>query len=353
MSRESLRQLFAVNQRATPTRRRYTAHFSPPTTKAIRVRLIAGDYLYKGDTVEVLPFKEHYNNAERKYQICSSTWVPDLANVNEYVRDGQSKCVGCHLMYDQQARYVSLSAKYAVTVAVCDDFHLNPFDRQGHPLGMDKDGRQKAYKDLCTGPGCEGCKKGLEVVWGRRMVWKVPQTYMAMLMDYVDETHRHSCACGSIRDDDTGEGGLSVVATICPECGKNLPAGFAVQVVCGHCQQTVTPSRILTCAQCGHARPATIFDMDVWVKRTSRQPYTLIISKSKIGPPHPKLSAPEHKNSTRPFNLAESMAPPNLLEQCRLHNVVNPWQDQTGQPADGQTEGYDDDPVKGQDDLPF
>jgi hypothetical protein len=303
--------------------------FRPVSTKAVRIRLIEGEYTHSNGTMHpVYELFQHYNVTTNKYQVCSSSWIADPADLTRLERDPNSKCVGCHLM-DNGAKHISLRRVFPVTLMVCDTFHLDPDDWKGKPLGFADDGTQKYRKVMCVGDGCDGCKKGLKEDWGRRMYWELPQSYLQTLVSYQDEAADVCANCGSEENDD-GEGGLSLAALCCPECGAHIPFDSELQaklisrthnVKCESCNKIVSPEEILHCGGCKDPRRPKIFDMDLWIRTTPSKPPSLMVTKFKVKAPDNKIPEVALKS----FDLREILRPEPITAQCQLHKVANPW----------------------------
>jgi len=302
--------------------------FKPVSTKSVKVRFIPGEYRHSnGSTHQVYEIFQHFNSVTRKFQICSSRWVADKVDPTRLERDPDSKCIGCHLS-DSGAKHISLTRKFPTTLYVCDDFHLDPLDYNGNRLGMNDEGKQKYYKTMCTGEGCKGCERGLEIAWGRRMYWEIPQTYLQTLISFQDEAADICANCGS-EPDDEGKGGLSLVSLCCPTCGAQMKfnsdfqaklIGGSTDYQCDNCEETISPEEILSCADCKNPKRPKIFDMDFWIRVSSNKPPSLTVTKYKVKPPDKRM-----EELLRPFDLPEILRPPSITEQCKLHQVPNPW----------------------------
>jgi ribosomal protein S27AE len=246
-----------------------------------------------------------------------------------------SQCIGCHLSLDEGKRYVSTSAKFLATVLVLETYHLSPNDYNGNPLGVDDEGKQKYSKVLCEGDKCEYCKKGYKKTWGRKVRWEIPMTYLQTLREFVRTKRKHCANCGSRPDPDTGEGGLATIGLTCPNCEYQLEVQdptVAEEIArskarCPQCGSMVKYTELLLCSNCDEPRRPSIFDMDLWLMRTGQKPqYKLIISDYKIGPISKKALDEIHE-AEKPLPLADIAEPMPLTAQCTLHEVPNPFVD--------------------------
>jgi hypothetical protein len=310
-------------------RKRSGPRFKPISTKSVRVRLIPGEYTHNNGTVHpVHEIFQHFNATVRKFQLCSAKWLTDASDPSRLERDPNSRCVGCHLI-DTGSKNVRMDRKFPVTVFICDDFHLDPNGWDNKPLGFADDGAQKFRKTLCTGEGCEGCQKGLDKDWGRRMYWEVPRTYLQAMIAYQDEAADICANCGSEPGVDGEEGGLTLISLCCPGCGGQIKfdddsqakALIRGDVKCPSCEKIVAPDEILHCAGCNDPRRPKIFDMDLWIRTTPTSPPTLLITKAKVMEPSSKI--PQHL--LKPYDLPDMLRPPPIEVQCKIHKVANPW----------------------------
>lgn len=247
------------------------------------MRLIPGEYTHPNGEVEPVGFLvTHYSPKTKKTIICSSEWK-DMDGY--YVRKGS--CVGC-MAYDGKAAgdpkwkhyAVTRSFKFPVTVVVMENFHLDPLDWDGNPLGVDDNGKPKRRKVMCVGPenDCPGCSRNLPTTWGRVMVWEMPETHIKKLIKYIDQ-YKDVCKCGAE--------GLRLETVLCPNCATEFP--FRPQpdteITCPACRENVTPDFVYECPNCNDPAPPTIFDADFQVARFDDNGFAgLDIVRVRVGP---------------------------------------------------------------------
>lgn len=340
--------------------------FTPLYPKIVRLRLIPGDYPdFQGDRAAFYQFMSHFNVTRKKGQICSSIWQAHPDGSLERVKNNKSRCVGCFLEFDWTAAIAHripgakmgrISPRFAITAYVMADYHLDPLDFEGQPLGTNDEGEQRFHRKICEGPGaddgkgCPHCKRNLPVEWGRKSMWDLAESRLQVLFDYIERREDTCANCGSIKDVDTKEGGLTVAGLCCPnpDCGELVKIADRSKInelrhatlKCDNCGLLAAPTELLKCANCRSPRRPTVFDADFWVVRKDKSRMSdVVVDSIKIGPPHKNIP----KEGLEPLDFEKSMAPEPVAVQCAIHNVPNPWGESS---MDTRNTGPDEDTDK-------
>lgn len=319
--------------------------FRPIHAVATRTRFIRGEYGPEKSQMVVLT--KHYNRQTNKYQTCSSLWHRDpvtgkRVRVRVTEADEGHRCVGCFLQYDNHpstgipARPVTTSHYYTFSIYVMANFHLDPNNKDGKPLGVNEEGQPKYRRLMCTqNPQvCEGCMKGLPIEYGRRMRWEIAKKYLLVLLDYVKAAALDCANCGAAHSGEEGDrtSGLAASTLICSHCGRPIPSSDPKKVVeiiedktavkCEACGAVMVPQEHLVCANCSTPKRPTLYDMDFWVKKASeRKTSDVVVMKYKVGRPHEKVP----QDQLRPLDLYETLLPEDLESQLQIHDVPSPW----------------------------
>ena len=302
--------------------------WKPSANVPTRIRLVAGEHTHPDGTVEPIGFYvSHYSPTTRQFTNCSSKWVP--SETDEYGWDRHGKCLACYAKETGQLPQLSTSRKYPVTVAICANFHLDPVGYDGKPLPFGTDGKQIRRKVMCTQKGCEGCAKGLDVEWGRKLIWEMPETHLGQLMATQETLSKCCASCGAEPNEDTGKGGLTPLSVMCAECGGPLPLESAeygdanVEITCAACGQSSVPAVLWQCSECDTPKKPTLFDIDFTVQR-SADGMNLQILKAKVKAPDPRLVQNSDYFLT-PLELDAYYKGDSLATQAAKLQIENPW----------------------------
>lgn len=327
----SLKSLKNKVHRRTGQRKPISKLWKPNKETAIRIRLIPGQYTHPDGTVEPIGFYvSHYHATARKFINCSSKWLPSATD--EYGWDRKGKCLACYAKETGQLKNISTSRKYPATIVVCNNFHLDPIGYDGKPIGTDRDGNVIRRKVLCyNDPArCDGCKKGLETEWGRKMIWEIPETHLSELMAVQESYSKHCANCGLEPDPDTNEGGIQIDSVVCKICGHamgpqyHLAAANEEKITCPQCGETGVPGILYTCPQCGNPKVPSLFDIDFTIKRDAGG-MSLVVTKAKVKKPDSRILANPY--FSEPMDLDKYYKPHNIEAQAAMLQIPNPWGD--------------------------
>lgn len=322
-----------------------TLAFRPPIFKPlvmvpIRVRLVRS---MDEDGNKLAPFYEfgqHWNNHTKKYQICSSKWLPNEQGRLERVDPDKHRCAGCFMKYQwtpaMQRRIpkktVGFSIKHAVTIFVMADFHLDPFDNKGQPLGLNKKGDPIYRRDLCAHPKkvlegiplpeCKGCNRNLPKEWGRRMAWYIPKKGITSL---VNGTVKQFTTCANCYTKKS----IKTLGFMCPNCGYAYntegvePSKIRdTEIKCQKCGDIAYPQEVMECSNCSSPRRPSLFDGDMWVMKSSDDMKAeILVHKFKVCAPHSKISEDDLKG----FDFSKKLAPEPMDVQLQIHGIPSPW----------------------------
>jgi len=337
--------------------------FKPSTGTPDEIRVIPGSYTIQrvNEGVvyeEQLPWfecTEHYHGGLSRSVLCS-------AGVHRMDRNKREPCCGCEMYWEDymirkereketgnkvtKPNRVSMRSLYVFNVLDLGYFFKAPQrDENGHLKLNPQDGKPYMVWTKYVGQhqAAEANAQGAEGHWGHVMSWPLGRDHFNMLSSYSDLISKNCLSCG----------GHSTIVTrhwSCNNCHAvlldpwtaNMPPEkvqeFTQQPVrCGTCGTTAYPHEEHHCSNCQYPRPATIFDVNLHVKRQkdpSTQRVQLIIpqfSNPQGLPPHfadalQKLPDLAKRYAPTPYN--EQLT---LFQQASAHDQAQAGQTPTHQ----------------------
>lgn len=324
---------------------RYSDLFKPSKTESDLVRIIPGNYTYTGanpddtlyeTTLPYWPYVEHFHSTKQRGFACSAGPLGH--------RKGKAEpCEGCARFFGDMTKDgkgktkfgpVSRREMIAFTVLHMAPYHkIEQSDGQGNIKKNDKGEAYYNWVPCTQEKDCEMCKARKETRPGHLMYWPMGVSHFKSLTEEYDPLIGESCAaCGS-RDS------MYTEQWICgnPECQdtvidehstltkKDKAAMVAAPVTCPTCKQKVFLDEVVACKKCPSGRRATIFDVDLKVKRAvtgkdgSNQTTLMVTGWSDPSDwwgNHDNIPV-EFKEIARPLDLPKlpNLAPPSIEDQ--------------------------------------
>lgn len=272
----------------------FVGQYKPPKdSDPDTIRILEGQYTVQevrgeGDHAEIVPttlpffpFTEHFDGRQQKSCICSAG--PFAGNKKK-----ANPCHGCDIFWStrevgpdgkKKSDRMSKQDKYAFSIIDYGNYHKMPqIDRQTGQIRKADDGTPYYNWVKCTGLGCDGCKAQCETVQGQTKHWSMGWGHYNSLLASDEEVGRSCVNCGGV-DTITGR------AWVCPGCGDGIIDLATTSLKKEQVKETVDKefhcncgfhgflNEIIQCSHCtpqgGSARRATIFDVDMQVKRVS------------------------------------------------------------------------------------
>lgn len=287
--------------------------YKPPTSLPDTIRLVAGDYTVEDAdasgnivTMEHLPFwpfVEHFDARTKKRANCS-------AGPHANDRNKRAPCHGCDLFWSSKKKneatgkwekgFMGKRDMIAFTILHFHNYHkvtqrdqatgmakLNPNTGSPYYSWM------RCEKDANGRGKCPHCDAGFEIKFGHRMHWAMGQDHYNTLLAKDEEIGQCCANCG-------GRDTIVSQAWTCEKCGdaviedtSSLRAqeiaditGRPARCQCGHVGYLV---EIIDCTKCGDAKRATLFDVDLKLRRIEPQDGTnrTTLSISSFSDPRP------------------------------------------------------------------
>jgi hypothetical protein len=325
----------------------FVNQYKPSMSGTDTIRLIEGHYKVKevvgeGDQAQVretelpfYPWTEHFDGRNMKSCVCSGG--PFAGNKKK-----SDPCHGCEIHFGtrvadaqgkKKSERMSRRDMYAFSVLDYGRYHkMQQVDQQTGQVKRNNEGEPYWNWVKCDGVGCDGCKSQAESASGQTRHWSMGWGHYQTLLA-ADETVGMSCVnCGGY---ETIEG----IAWVCPHCGEapidlrttSLKAEQVKETVLKefHCSCGYYGflNEVIQCRNCtpagGAARRATIFDVDMQVKRietSSGQGKQTSLMIVRTSPPQAIGKAFEALG--KPLPLEKTYAPTPLETQAQQFGVT-------------------------------
>lgn len=325
----------------------FVNQYKPSLEEADTIRIIEGHYKVKeavgeGDQAQVretelpfYPWTEHFDGRNRKSCICSAG--PFAGN-----RKKSEPCHGCSIHFEtrevgadgkKKSGRMSRSEKYAFSVLDYGRYHkMQQVDHQTGQVKRNDKGEPYYNWAKCDGVGCDGCKAQAETTSGQTRHWSLGYGHYQTLLSADDMVGKSCVNCGGYET-------IDGLAWVCPNCGEAHIDLRTTSLKIDQVKETVLRdfhcpcgyngflNEIISCRQCtqagGAARRATIFDVDMQVKRVetgtgdNKQTILMIVRTS---PPRPIDKAFEALG--KPLPLEKTYAPTPLEVQAQQFGVT-------------------------------
>jgi len=266
--------------------RRFGDQFKPVTVGSDKIRVVAGDYKYIGadsngniyeEPLQYWPYVEHYHGVKKRSIICSG-------GPKHFVKGQRDPCYGCDKFYagggkDSDGKYkkgpISKREMFAFTVWHYHKYHkIEQMDDAGV---VQKNDKNEPYYNWvrCDNRGCKMCKEQKEFVEGRLLYWPMGVTHFKTLTDDLDQLIGRSCKTCGTKDS------IESVAWLCDSCGEAIVDFATTELMdeqileltakknrCSTCGHTGFLKELVQCNTCEEPERATIFDVDIDVKRS-------------------------------------------------------------------------------------
>ena len=320
--------------------RRYSDQFKPTTVGSDKIRIIAGDYTFVGsdgegnlyeEHLQYWPYVEHFHSTKKRSFTCSG-------GPKHFLKGKRDECLGCDKFYagggtgdDGKKTKGPMSKRemFAFTVWHYHKYHkIEQMDDKGNVVKNDKG---EPYYDWvqCEGRGCTACKEKKESVDGRLLHWPMGVTHFKTLTDDIDQLIGRSCrSCGE-RD------AVEPVAWLCsnPECQEAIIDFASTELSdekildisskknkCSTCGYVGFLVELVQCKSCDNPERATIFDVDLEVKRAetsdredSKATVLMATGWSNPCPPDAKFA-----DKMKPLSLNTIYAPTSVEMQKKM-----------------------------------
>ena len=296
--------------------------------------LVEGDFPF-------VSYLEHFHGVLKKSSFCS-------AGTYRWVKGQAQLCHGCDIYWEDwrtrkdtgnknSPKRVSMRDMFAYTVVDHATFHeVEDTDQQGN-VKMNPNTKQPYTSWVkCTGQTgqqCENCTLGKKTKQGHVQPWPMGKRHFGTLNAYADQIGLGCTTCGS-------RASVNTLLWHCgnSECGEALidmsNTGLTPEQLferldepqrCVRCQQTFFMKDIYECAVCtpqgGQAQRATIFDVDMQVRR-QQNPQDTGTQLMILGTSDPQPINPIFNDIAKPLKLNEMYGPTDLNLQATLFNVV-------------------------------
>lgn len=316
---------------------RFMRSFKPSVEDVDLIRVIPGQYAIEiGNpdgsidpmTLEYFPFVEHFHATLERSCQCSGGPL-------HFVKGKRAECIGCDKYYEgggyddsgkRKRGPMSKRDMVAFTVLHYWPYHkVEALDDKGNPRKNDKG---ESYYDwnTCLGRGCDMCRKGIDKKPGHIMPWAMGTSHFNVLVGTYSDSIGKSCNnCG-------GKDTISAVAWLCgnPKCGEavidlretemrdtEIRRITQSPVKCPACGTQDMLREYIECKGCKDAHRATIFDVDLNVKRErtgeGNQTQLLVTSFS-----NPKPVDKEFEDMAKPLPLDKIYGPTPIDRQQKI-----------------------------------
>lgn len=311
------------------------------------IRILEGHYKVleargDGDAAEVveveLPFypcTEHFDARNQKSCLCSAG--PFAGNKKK-----AKPCHGCEIYWSsretgadgkKKSGRMSKQDKFVFSTIDYGNYHKMPqVDRTTGQINKADDGTPYYNWVKCVGVGCDGCKAQVETVSGQTKHWSMGWGHYNKLLSADEDVGKSCVSCG-------GWETITGRAWVCPNCGDGIVDLHTTSLKKDQVKETVERefhcncgfkgflSEIIECKQCtplgGTAKRATIFDVDMQVKRVSssqggNDATDLVIVRTS--PPRPVDK--RFENLKKPLALEKIYAPTPIETQATQFGVT-------------------------------
>jgi hypothetical protein len=333
------------------------------------VRLIPGAYEYVGCDgqknpykyiLEYWPYIEHYDGRNERSALCSG-------GVYHNFRDAREPCLGCDLFFSTMDKQKDANGRRKSRVSKQDKYafnalHFNPYhkiqqiDRQTGQVRTNDKG--EAYHEWvpCEGRGCPICPQKVETVEARVLKWEMSYSHWKAM------TTAYAAAIGNGCRVCKQKSSIASLAWVCsnPECGEavidmadttlkdeDIMKVISAPVTCPHCKQSGFLNEVFQCSGCGTPERATIFDVNMHVKRVasgagdSKQTQLIVSDWTEACAIDPRFA-----EIAKPLDLPKIYAPSTIEYQQRQFGMENtPAQGQPVQVNPGTQQGLTRTPV--------
>jgi hypothetical protein len=291
------------------------------------VRIIPGEYSLEvlDDENNIVPqelpfyqYTEHYHGPLRKGFICSAGPFK-----YQYFSGNAEQCLGCDTYWADRDGPISMRGMYVYTVIDTDVFHKAPqIGRDGQPRVSPKTG--EAYYNWEKGSGGPGA----ETKVGHKMTWAMGKMHHEALWAYDEHVSSSCSSCG-------GRATISSMVWQCgnAECGDiifapaNTDLSYEAQkevsqnpYSCPTCKETFFPHETYGCSACDNEQRASIFDVDITLKRQKSDAMgtqLVILATSDPKPVDDHLA-----EFAQPMDLPSIYIPENVDRQAELLGVT-------------------------------
>lgn len=322
----------------------FVNQYKPSLDELDTVRLIEGSYDIpqpneKGDLVEInlpfFPYAEHFDGREMKGSICS-------AGPFAKSKGKSDPCRGCDLYWagmepgpDGKRRAGRYSRREMQVFTVLDygEYHKTPqVDRKSGQVKVNEQTGEAYYNwTKCTGRGCDGCQAGNEKKSGERRNWPMGWGHYQTLLSCDKDIGKSCSNCGGVDSVEAvhwacracGEGVVDMANTTMKQKDIDNITDKPFHCTCGSVEML---EEVIECKQCtpagGTAKRATIFDVDISVKRIASSDggnqTTLNITKWSA----PRPIDPRFKELAQPLDLPKIFAPTSMELQTQLFGAA-------------------------------
>lgn len=275
----------------------FVGQFKPPLDDSATIRLLEGHYQVeeakaagkdeKGQTIWTVekvdlpffPFTEHFDGRNEKSALCSAG--PLAMDKNK-----RQPCHGCDIHWStreagadgkKKSDRMSRADKYAWSLIDYGRYHKMPqIDRQTGQIRRADDGTPYTNWVPCIGTGCDGCKGNVETTQGQTRHWSMGWAHYQTILSTDAEIGKSCANCCGVET-------IQGRAWLCPQCGeaaidlqstslkKDEVSAVTDRVFHCNCGYNGFLQELIECRQCtpagGRARRATLFDVDMQVKR--------------------------------------------------------------------------------------
>lgn len=339
-------QQMANAQRRTRTKRGGEPHWANNLELSdmyeSQVRLVPGQFkvpriddagnLYE----EIVPWYEarvHYHGVLKRSSICSAG--PFFGD-----RKRREPCVGCDIFWeDFQVRKdreretgnkvknpnrVSAGSRY-VFLALDKGYFFKTEQRDENNQVQMNPNTNKPYMEWVKYVGAhqDSLAHGAEGRWGRYVAWPIAHDYFGVLNAWSDVIGQNCVGCG-------GQNTLRTHYWKCGNCQNPLldpaTAGLDPKQIkdvtgkpntCRACGATQYPVEVLVCSQCQQPRRASLYDVDLFMRKqqdANDRTQLIITRTSQPGP----IEAHFHDLLQKPPDLVKKFAPTPIGEQQSL-----------------------------------
>lgn len=325
----------------------WATQFKPSLEDVDTIRVIEGRFSVpqivgqgKDATLEMIelpffPFAEHYDGQKRKTCICSAgPWAGS--------KEKADPCPACELFWsgmekDQNGKRkqgrMSRREMYVFTVLDYGVYHNVPQTdfKTGEVRINEQTNKPWMHWVKCEGQGCQACRAGVETRRGATRHWALGWGHYQTLLDADKQIGK---SCSNCRTSNS----INCIAWLCPQCGDAVVDMATTTMKAKDIDELVSKPikhgcgfegmahEMIECRACtnagGTARRATIFDVDMNVKRVGdpnggNQTSINISQWSVPGPVDPNF-----KDFAKSLDLPRVYTPTPPEKQCELFGIT-------------------------------
>ena len=288
--------------------------YKPPTDDTDLIRILAGNYtvedsdrqgnLLTMNDLPFFPFIEHYDSRTKKTSVCS-------AGPFSNHKDKRKPCKGCDLFFSsmkinektgkKERGFMSRREMVAFTIIHLHNYHKIPqLQNNGAPKLNPNTGAPymswvKCSKSMDGRGRCKHCDAGVEKKYGHRMHWPMGQDHYNTLLARDEDIGQ---CCSNCQGRDT----IVQRAWLCQHCQdavidmdttellkKEVDEMVTHPVTCPHCKKEDMLMELIDCKNCSSPKRASLFDVDLKVRRLEDAGGTnrTTLSISGFSDPHP------------------------------------------------------------------